>query len=625
MGAKIVMFSTTPGMTQKSREVFVRRNCEDIPIYEVTTTQALIQGEKSIREGARVIICRGGTAEYLRRFLEIPIVDVRHSFLSLFQTVQQLRGQYHSIAVVGYNRTCEIARKYNAVMESRLGVYEVTSNDQFEMQIKRAASEAMEVIIGGFQVQAICKNNGYQYSSSVPDDTEINQALDEAFFSLRIEEERTQQYSLLSTVLNSTGEGIISINYDGYIIHTNKISRSLLRCSDGMPLSDFMAADKFLKTAQTGENFHGEIINVYGNALVCSCQGINRQGRADGAVITIQEESTIRTLDSHIRKRELGRGHFAKREFSDIIGNSEALNKAQEMARRYACATSTVLITGETGTGKEMFAQAIHNYSQRSSEPFVAINCAALPQNILESELFGYVKGAFTGARNEGKAGIFELAHRGTVFLDEISEMSADMQVKLLRVLQEKEVTRIGDDKVLPIDVRILAACNKDLLKEIANGNFREDLYYRVCVLELEIPPLRERTQDIPMLVHHFMHGRKSLTVHAQALMMQYGWPGNIRQLSNITERLDVLCDSAVITEEDVKKALQSQRSDIRRNLAVQSAPPEAPAMPERIDEMEQRLIRDALLRCDNNRERAAELLGISKTTLWRRLNQMGL
>ncbi len=625
MGAKIVMFSTTPGMTQKSREVFARRGCEDIPIYELTTAQALAQGEKCLREGARVIICRGGTAEYLRKFFEIPIVDVRHSFLSLFQAVQQLRDRHNNIAVVGYNRTCEIARKYNAVMPDKLGVYEVTSNDQFETQIKRAISGQTDVVIGGFQVRSICQNHGYHYYSSVPDDTEINQALDEAFFSLRIEEERTQQYSLLTTVLNSTGEGIISINHDGYIMHTNRIARNLLQCSAGMPLSDFIVADRFLKTAQTGENFYGEMLNVHGNSIVCSCQVINRQGNADGAVISLQEENTIRALDSRIRKRELGRRHFAKRDFSDIIGSSETLHRAKETARRYARSTNAVLITGETGTGKEMFAQAIHNYSERRLEPFVAINCAALPPNILESELFGYVKGAFTGARDEGKAGIFELAHRGTVFLDEISEMSTDVQVKLLRVLQEKEVTRIGDDKVIPIDVRILAACNKDLLKEIAAGSFREDLYYRVCVLELEIPPLRKRAQDIPLLVRHFMRGRKSLTVRAEEVMMQYSWPGNIRQLSNVTERLDVLCDNDIITEGDVREALQSQRRNLQLNGETKEGSLEKAVVPVRIDEMEEKLIRDALVHCENNRERAAQLLGMSKTTLWRRLKQMGL
>lgn len=624
MSEKIVLFSTTPGMSKRCREVLRLRGYKNIPIYEMTTAMALEQAEKCIREGTRVIICRGGTAEYLRRFLEIPIIDVRHSFLSIFLTVRKLRKQYQNIVIIGFYQICEAARKYNTVMQDDVRIYEVSSTEQFENQFHIAVKNGAQVIVGGFQIAEICQKYQFPYYSTEPDDYEISQALDEALYSLRIEEERSQQVSLLSTVLNSTNEGIVSINHEGVILHINRIARNLLQCSTGMQISDIMPAEKILQTASSGEEFYSEIVTIRGVSVVCNCQAIRLQGMVAGAVLTLQEENTIRILDSRIRKRELNHGYYAKKDFGDIIGSSPTLEAVKRMAKRYAKSDSTVLITGETGTGKELFAQAIHNYSRRHHEPFVAINCAALPQSILESELFGYVKGAFTGARSEGKAGIFELAHKGTVFLDEISEMSTDVQVKLLRVLQEKEVTRIGDDKVIPIDVRILAASNKDLQIEIKEGRFRSDLFYRICVLELHIPPLRERKQDISELVRHFMQGRKSLTVRAEQIMAEYSWPGNIRQLSNITECLDVLYDNNIITEEDVRQVLQSPQ-----NRQIDNAYPQNNLCnfdsSRKIEDMADKIIRDVLQQVDGNRKQAAQILGISRTTLWRKLKKLGL
>ena len=228
----------------------------------------------------------------------------------------------------------------------------------------------------------------------------------------------------------------------------------------------------------------------------------------------------IQMVDRKIRKELIGRGHFAKNKFDDIVGDSRLISQTKQKAMRYAMSNSAVLIVGETGVGKEMFVQSIHNYSNRKYKPFVAVNCAALPQSIMESELFGYVKGAFTGARSEGKLGIFELAHTGTVFLDEISELPLDVQAKLLRIIQEKELTRVGDDKTIPIDVRVIAACNTNLRECVSNKTFRQDLYYRIAVLELKIPPLRERTEDIPHLVAQIIKGKE--TQHIKQVRLHY-------------------------------------------------------------------------------------------------------
>ncbi len=295
----------------------------------------------------------------------------------------------------------------------------------------------------------------------------------------------------------------------------------------------------------------------------------------------------------------------------------------------YAEVDSTVLIMGETGTGKELFAQSIHNYSLRADKPFVAVNCAALPENLLESELFGYVEGAFTGARKGGKTGLFELAHGGTVFLDEISEMTPNLQARFLRVLQEKEVVRIGDDKIIPVDVRVIAATNRDLYEYVDEGKFREDLFYRLCVLRLDIPPLRERKDDIYELVLFFLE-LKSKTLNKKTpklsqniieKLVNYDWPGNVRQLENLIERCIVISNEKEINDEILSEALFITPS--YKPIKDKNISESANNSIDVLKNIENDTIKKVLQETNGNKKLAAEKLGISVTTLWRRLKKM--
>jgi Transcriptional regulator containing PAS, AAA-type ATPase, and DNA-binding domains len=288
-------------------------------------------------------------------------------------------------------------------------------------------------------------------------------------------------------------------------------------------------------------------------------------------------------------------------------------------------ADSTILITWSSGSGKKIFAQSIHNFSDRLDEPFVAINCAALPKSILESELFGYVKGAFTGARPEGKAGIFELAHNGTVFLDEVGETSQDIQVRLLRVIQEKEIIRIGDDKVIPVNVRIISATNKNLLERIERNRFREDLYYRLCVLELKLPSLDERKKDIPLLVKHFISSNApDIRITSDALLTLGSLPykGNIRHLHNIVERLIVMCENNIIDDYLVSQVLDLEPNNSEKSFLQPFSEEPSDATSE-ISKIENQLIKDTLKKYNGNKTKVAKELGMSYTTLWRRLKKM--
>ncbi|MFK4764797.1 sigma-54 interaction domain-containing protein [Desulfobaculum sp. SPO524] len=330
---------------------------------------------------------------------------------------------------------------------------------------------------------------------------------------------------------------------------------------------------------------------------------------------------------------------------SGIIGQSPALKKVFGVLAKVAPTESTVLVTGESGTGKELLVRALHANSKRADKPFVPINCGAIPRELLESELFGHEKGAFTHAIRS-RAGRFELADGGTIFLDEIGELDLSLQVKILRVLQEREFERVGGSKTQQVDVRIVAATNRDLEDEVNKGNFREDLFYRLNVIPLHLPPLRQRGNDVSLLADHFLkrftdtQGCAPLRLgpEARAMLLSYSWPGNIRELENFMERLSILCDGDTITPEDLPEKIWS---DIGRERPMEEMPPAMPAgfawpqvqdlvdkdldLKAFLDKVEEKLLVEALGQADGVKNRAAEILGIKRTTLIEKLKKKGL
>jgi DNA-binding NtrC family response regulator len=315
-----------------------------------------------------------------------------------------------------------------------------------------------------------------------------------------------------------------------------------------------------------------------------------------------------------------------KYKFENIVGASEKMQKVYNLINKVADTDSTVLIQGESGTGKELVARGLHFNSNRQHHPFVAINCSALPENLLESELFGHKKGAFTGAVAD-KQGLFEEANLGTIFLDEVNSMATSLQTKLLRVLQEREVRRVGENKSIPVNVRVVGATNEPLQDKISEGSFREDLYYRLAVIPLEIPPLRERLEDVPLLVNHFLQKQASLTgteakkIDPQAieLLSQYNYPGNVRELENAIERACALCDNDLILPGD----LPPQIVDFNREESGRKSRDRMPvgqSLDEFIQQQERKYIEATLAQYKNSRERAASVLGISMATLYRKL-----
>src|SRR5450432_494676 len=350
--------------------------------------------------------------------------------------------------------------------------------------------------------------------------------------------------------------------------------------------------------------------------------------KIDELQMTVQRaldyQSTLRE-NTYLRK-ELKN----KYKFENIVGSSQKMQLVYNLINKVADTDSTVLIEGESGTGKELVARALHFNSNRQHHPFVAINCSALPENLLESELFGHKKGAFTGAVTD-KRGLFEEASLGTIFLDEINSMATSLQTKLLRVLQEREVRRVGDNKSMPVNVRVVGATNEPLKAKIQDGSFREDLYYRLAVIPVEIPPLRERLEDVPLLVNHFLQKQANLTgsepkkidPKALELLCQYDYPGNVRELENAIERACALCEEGLILSGDLPPQIVDFANENAARKSKESMPV-GQSLDEFIQQQERKYIEATLAQYKGAREKAASVLGISMATLYRKLELKG-
>ncbi|MCP9464596.1 MAG: sigma-54 dependent transcriptional regulator [Nitrospira sp.] len=355
-----------------------------------------------------------------------------------------------------------------------------------------------------------------------------------------------------------------------------------------------------------------------------------KHGASDYLTKPVKKDELIRVVERVIReaalRREVDRLRKEVRKeysFHQILGKSKAIQAVFDLIRRVADSPTNVLITGESGTGKELVAKAIHYNSSRKEAPFVPVNCAAIPEQLLESELFGHMRGAFTDAKTD-KRGLFEEAQKGTLFLDEISELPLMLQAKLLRAIQEKEIRRVGATKPIAVDVRIIAATNLNLADEVKNKRFREDLYYRLNVIELKLPPLRERREDIPLLVNAFLKkcaeasGRpvKGVSEAALAMLIDYSWPGNVRELENVIERAVTLSRGEKISPDDLPPAVQGARGD--RRVLDEAAEKSLP-----LHEVEKEYIKKILEKTGGNKYQAAHVLGIDRKTLYRKLAEI--
>lgn len=379
----------------------------------------------------------------------------------------------------------------------------------------------------------------------------------------KILEKATQSESQLGILMGILDIAIIGVDKDNFICSCNEGAEKILNRKSinliGNSACDILSCVPFGEVRETKQEIRSRLVTVNGEYVNLNITPVIKAENYMGAFAVLQRFKEEEQKQHELRRQLLNKGHKAKYTFDDILGESGAVKKIKEIAKKMAKTNSAVLITGESGTGKELFAHAVHNYSDRKDYPFVAVNCAAIPENLLESELFGYEEGAFTGAKKGGKIGLFEFAHMGTLFLDEIEGMSPALQIKLLRVIQEKEIMKIGGDKVINIDVRIIAATNEELRKLVKENKFRKDLYYRINTLPIMIPPLREREDDVYLLLERFkteIGADFKFTPKAKEAFKMYNWEGNIRELKNYVEFFNFMGEE-YINFEDMPLAIK--------------------------------------------------------------------
>lgn len=496
-------------------------------------------------------------------------------------------------------------------------------------------------MIGGSYTFQIAKNYGlipvFLHSDHDIFHDAYSRALEAHRYNLSLEEKVAQ----LEIITRSSKDSVIFIDSRKNITFTNQVAEEKLRVRQeqiyGQPVSSLF---DFIKPDLLDKNEETEILGTINNEpILVTIHPVVVGPASVGFVLIAKIVNEIRAMDSRIRQKMRYKGFTAKYTFADILGKSTALRECKKKAKLYATSDAPVLIYGATGTGKELFAQAIHNAGSRKLFPFVAINCATLPSDLMESELFGYVKGAFTGASSKGKQGLVDQAHLGTLFFDEVDSLPTELQAKLLRLLQEKEFIRVGGDEVIPVDIRIIAAYNKKQSENPEKNSLRQDLFYRLSTLFLRLPPLMERKSDIPILFNHFLREYdlgldkmvEPMSKLLQKMLSDLTFPGNLRELQSIAARFSCLCDKKRLGSKNYFATLLQSccytgiNSEGPKTATETLLSPCSGNFSKSIKNAEKEILVKAINESGGSMMEVAERLQLGRTTLWRKLKEHGL
>jgi len=590
-----------------------------------------------------MVIARGMTYDAVRRSnSRAQAVEIAVTGYDIIKAVKKTIAQFKAqrIALVLTHSIYIDAKFIEEVFQIQIDFFQVRSEQEAIQTFKTIQSSGLyDAIVSGGTMQRVAAKEGFHSVVVIETGDEgVKNAINEAFAAIHAGRAEKRRNELISTMIESIGDGVVALDSQHRILFMNEACRKLINAGSenvqGMRIDEFIDSRAVYENPMNRSASDSTIHKINGRMIVIKHLPINVEGIKEGTILTLQSVDRLQKTEIDIRQKLSRKGLVAKYYFENIVGSSSALKKAVESAKRYAKTDHDILIVGETGTGKELFAQSIHNYSERREQPFVAFNCATISENLLESELFGYVEGAFTGAVKGGKSGLFELAHKGTLFMDEIAEMPIALQAKLLRVLQEKEIRKLGDDKIIPIDVRVIAASNVSLRRQVEEGAFREDLLYRLDILSLNLPPLRARRNDISELIEKFTEthnrehkDRQQIIFASEAIeaLNRLDWQGNVRELKNVCDRLFVLNSTGLITRQDVLEAVQSDFDELGQSVSrfrqqayqhsiKRGFAPMYPGDPNQHDPAP--VANGEKL----TREEMAKMMGISRTTLWRRM-----
>jgi propionate catabolism operon transcriptional regulator len=604
----------------------------EIRLFHKGFEEAIETARELMRGGAEVdvFLSAGANAAWLRAHADVPVAVITPSGLDIMRAIATARRIGPRIGLVTFGTTTPELDQLDEVYRLGISQRSYTSIAEAETAVRSLAAQGVDVIVGPSAVTDLTEQVGLP-GVFIYTQNSVREAIDRAIEIARIARTEEARRARIDAILRHLDEAVIAVDPQGRIESLNPAMERLLGISSeaalGAPLGQIAPPLSLARVLETGVAELEGIQRLGDRTIVTNRIPLRELGVATGALLTCQDASAIERVDRNLRSRNRPRRFTARYQLADIVGESPPVRLARSLAERYARTDATVLITGASGTGKELFAQGIHGASARRDRPFVAINCAALPETLLESELFGYDEGAFTGSRRGGKPGLFEAAHTGTIFLDEIGDLPVALQSRLLRVLQEREVLRLGSNDPTPVNVRVIAATNRDLEASVRDGDFREDLYYRLNILQLHVPTLAERPEDLEPLASHLLRdalsGQGADQHHARALAVvlplleRHSWPGNIRELENVLERVAVLYGSAQdasVTTADLRHVLPELFGP-RHGAARDRSDLESARQRE-----ERAHIARVLRECGGNQSEAARRLGIGRTTLWRKL-----
>lgn len=559
--------------------------------------------------GGQIIITRGGSAERLKRKVYIPIVEIKVTSEDILKIFEKFKYKNEVIGVVGYKSVINKCQWIADCMGIDIKILEIDSKiEQFQIisQIGEFIKKyKITNFMGDVVLQNILKNHPLPINFELIKSSQesVLEALNRAEEILRVKELEKEKNKMLTILLNHIDIGVIYFNKKQIIEHINLKAESLF--------PDKKEIKKIIEKAFIEES---KILEIEDKQIFFNKIPLIINEELKGTLFTFREVETIENEEKIIRKEFMKKGLSAKYTFENFLTNNQNMNRIKIIAKKYSKVDGTILITGESGTGKEILAQSIHNASKRVNGPFIALNCSAIPSLLLESELFGYEAGSFTGASKNGKVGIFDLAHKGTIFLDEIGELPLDLQAKFLRVLQEKEFRRIGGEEIKKTDVRIIAATNVDLIKLVDEKKFRADLYYRLNVLRLETLALKDRKDDVSYLILFFLkklgkiHEKyiDKLDLELLSFLENYDWLGNVRELENVVQRIILLAENPTVKYKDIELFL----TDIHKNnkdISIFSGS---------LKDIKKKIILEILSQENNNKSKVAKRLEIDRGTL---------
>ncbi len=603
----------------------------EIRVFHKGFEDALGAARQLIETGAEVdvFLSAGSNGAYLRERAGVPVVLITPTGFDMLQALSKARRISDRVAIVTFGAVTPELEQFKDLYGLEIEQRAYTARPDAEACVGELAAKGVEVVVGPGMVADLAEEAGlkgvFLYSQN-----SVREALGRAIEIAHIARSEEAKRERINTILRNLGEGVVAVDMHERIQSINPAMAKLLGVSGekalGTRLSGIAPALTLSQVLESGREELEEVQRYGRRTLVVNRIPLREQGVQTGAVLTCQDATAIERVDRTLRSLHRPRHLIAKHQLGDIVGDSASIRHIKALAERYARTEATVLITGASGTGKELLAQGIHNAGSRRQHAFVAVNCAAFPEALLESELFGYDEGAFTGSRRGGKPGLFEAAHTGTLFLDEVGDVPLALQTRLLRVLQEREVLRLGSNDPTPIDVRVIAATNRDLKERVGEGGFRDDLYYRLNILHLHVPPLEARREDVAAIAAHLLraallrHGAPERHDQVMTLLLplleRYAWPGNVREMENVLERVAVLfADVETADAIDARQLKLVVPELFEGGQLARKGGPRA----ERQESEEARILR-VIQECGGNQTEAARRLGMGRTTLWRRL-----